>query len=64
MKRDFDLLVTNLVTNEIDIIRDFSKYAYDDRETSRFVLFNHLESYINNQVPFKVEFNYKSFLGK
>lgn len=64
MKRDFNLLITNLLTNEIEIIHNYSDFVYGvNDDVCAYILFFYLKKYLDNQIPFKVEFNYIS-LGK
>lgn len=64
MKRDFDLMITNCLTNDIEIINNYSDFIYSLNEnTSASILFFYLKKYLINQIPFKLEFRYKP-LGK
>lgn len=64
MKRDYNLMITNCFTNDIDYLHDFSDCVYlNDNNMSAMLLYTKVKRYIDNQIPFKVEFNYKS-LGK
>lgn len=67
MKRDYNLLITNMITNDIEIIHDFSKYVYGVGKEDYIIgamLYCNLHDYIDKQIPFKLEFDYKSSLGK
>lgn len=66
MKRDFNLLITNKLTNDIEIVHDFSKYVYGscDDYVIGSLLYCNLKDYIDKQIPFSLEFDYKSSFGK
>lgn len=66
MKRDYNLLITNNITNDIEVIHDFSKYTYGvkDDYVIGSMLYCNLKDYIDKQIPFTLEFDYKSSLGK
>lgn len=60
MKRLFNIWVTNLITNEIEIIHDIGEYYYCDKELASRLLFAKLEKYFNTQTPIKLELVYKT----
>lgn len=61
MKRDFDLLITNQITNDVEVIPRFSKLVYASDFSSAYssILFLYLKPYLDNQIPISLEFAYK-----
>ena len=60
MRRNFDIILTNSLTNDVKIIHNFSDFIYgNDVATSSCVFSFYTREWFVNQVPFKVEFVFK-----
>ena len=60
MLKDYDLWITNSMTNEIKILHNWSEYFRDDDSTLKSsTLYYYLKDYLKNEIPFKVEYHYK-----
>ena len=52
------LKITDLVTNEIEVIHDY--YKLNDYDLRTKYLFCFINKYIENEIPFKIDVGYKN----
>lgn len=61
MKQEYDLIITNLVTNEIRKITDFSfiNTSCVDGLLQPLLIYDYVKDYIKLNQPFNISFMYK-----